>query len=169
MRLGIAPLAGAALLVLGATNAWLLQVVLQPEVLAAAPPVADAAAALSLSEGPGAPTIPMKPAAYPETLAHPVFFKTRAPYVPPPPAPPPVAKAAAPVVAADPGLALGGVALDGALRKAYLFTKANSQGAWVSEGETFNGWTVQSIDAGAAKLRQADRTLELLLYPPASR
>src|SRR5262245_9168357 len=55
------------------------------------------------------PPAPRPLAAYPETLARPVFFKGRAPYVPPPPAPPPPppppASAPPPV---DPGLVLGG-------------------------------------------------------------
>jgi hypothetical protein len=60
---------------------------------------------------------------------------------------------------------LGGVAMDGSLKKAYLFSKGNPQGSWISEGETFLGWNVVSIDSGAARLKQADRVLELQLYP----
>ena len=65
----------------------------------------------------------------------------------------------------DPGLILGDVAIDGIRKKAYVFAKGNPQGTWVSDGETFLGWTVQSIDSGAAKLKQSNRVLDLQLYP----
>jgi hypothetical protein len=102
--------------------------------------------------------------AYTETLAHPVFSKTRAPYVPPPPTPPAAPKTIEPPLPVDPGMAVGGVVLDGVLRKAYLFKKGGATGSWVSEGETFMGWKVESIEPGSAKLQQAGRTLELHLY-----
>jgi hypothetical protein len=105
---------------------------------------------------------------YKLTLTHPVFFKARAPFVPPPSppphAPPKPVQPAAPVVA-DPGLVLGGVMANHDLRKAYLFTKANSAGSWVVEGESFMGWKIQSVDATSARLQQKDRTIELQLYP----
>ena len=49
--------------------------------------------------------------AYRETLAHPVFYKTRQPFVPPPPTPPPATPNTGALPAPpDPGIALGGVA-----------------------------------------------------------
>jgi hypothetical protein len=74
----------------------------------------------------------------------------------------------APVVV-DPGLVLGGVIIAPDVKKAYLFSKADSRGTWASEGENFMGWTVQSIDAASATLLQANRTIDLQLYPPRSR
>jgi hypothetical protein len=58
------------------------------------------------------------------------------------------------------------VTIDGTLKKAYLFSKSNPEGTWVSENEAILGWTVQSIDSGTAKLKQGGRTLSLELYPP---
>jgi len=55
--------------------------------------------------------------------------------------------------------------MHGVRKKAYVFGKGNTQGTWVSEGEIFLGWTVQSIDSGAAKVKQSNRVLELQLYP----
>jgi hypothetical protein len=95
-----------------------------------------------------------------------VFYKSREPFVLPPPPPAAVSKPAAPLSPIDPGIALGGVAINSVLRKAYLFNKSNPQGAWVSQGEIFMGWTVQSIEVGRTMLRQADRELALELYPP---
>jgi hypothetical protein len=152
-------------LALGVVNSWLLMVVLpsdepdtlQPQARAALQP--DVTQALNdITE--------VKPfRAYTETLAHPIFYKNRSPYVAPPPAPPAVApKPPTPSAPADPGIAVGGVILDGALKKAYLFGKGGAQGSWVAEGESFMGWMVRSIDGAGAKLGQADRTIELQLY-----
>ena len=164
MRLRVAPLTAVGLLALGGINAWLLIILMQDGGLREQDPVTNQVPSLHLAEAASGPII--RPAGtYRETLAHPVFFKSREPFVPPPPAPPPAAaKPVASPVPADPGIALGGVAIDSVVRKAYLFNKANPLGTWVSQGETFMGWTVQSIDATSIKLRQADRTLELQLY-----
>lgn len=69
-------------------------------------------------------------------------------------------------VAADPGLAVGGVMIKSGLSKAYLFSKAGSGGAWTGEGETFQGWKVKSVKSTGVKLEQAGRSIELNLYPP---
>jgi len=103
--------------------------------------------------------------AYAQILARPVFFKSREPFVAPPPPPPPVAKAAAPPTIVDPNLVLGGVMIESNARKAYLFSRANGGGAWISEGEEFMGWQVRSIDGSSAKLVQKDRHISLQLYP----
>jgi hypothetical protein len=97
-------------------------------------------------------------------LRRPLFFKTRAPFVPRPPPPPPK-PTPAPVVQADPGLVLGGVVINRDLRKAYLLSKADPRGAWVSEGDNFMGWKIVSVERTGAKLQQSDRMLELQLYP----
>jgi hypothetical protein len=98
-----------------------------------------------------------------EILAHPLFYKTRAPYVPPPRPPPAPPKTVVSAAAADPGIALGGGDARGS-KKGHLFSKGGATGAWIVEGESFMGWKVQSIDAGGAKLQQADQTIELQLY-----
>jgi hypothetical protein len=107
--------------------------------------------------------------AYQQTMAHPVFFKTRQPFVPPPPPPPPappqVARPAPPPAPpADPGLALGGVVINGDVKKAYLFRKADHTGSWLTEGEEIMGWKVLFIDGGGAKLHKDGRNIELPLY-----
>jgi hypothetical protein len=165
----VAPLTLAGLLGLASLNAWLLAAALEtpapePDVKVAVP-AADHAAHPSAAELDVPKPRPL--AAYGQTLAKPVFFKTRAPYVPPPPAPPPAPKpvAAAPPPPVDPGLALGGVVIMEGARKAYIFNKADSRGLWLSEGETILGWKVESIDAMAARLQQANRSIELQLYP----
>jgi hypothetical protein len=107
--------------------------------------------------------------AYQQTTAHPIFFKTRQPFVPlpppPPPAPPPPPKANPPPPAiVDPGLAVGGVIIGGGTKKAYLFRKADRIGSWLAEGEEITGWKAQAIDSGSATLQKDGRNIELPLY-----
>jgi hypothetical protein len=164
MRIQIAPLSGAGLLLLIGLNVWLLT-----EVVANFYP-GDQGAGAKAEWTPAWPkSIDAPPTRrlidnYKLTLAHPVFFKKREPFVPPPPPPPPPQVTSPPVVV-DPGLALGGIIINSAVKKVYLFTKADPRGEWRQEGEMFLGWTVQSVDASTARLRQHDRTLELRLYP----
>jgi hypothetical protein len=167
MRVRIAPLCLAALIIAAAVDAWLLADVAD---LASTPPPSLESAEWKpkLSDG-HAPTAPARPIAeYRETLARPLFAKTRAPYVAPPPPPPPVAPPPPPPpapVLVDPGFSVGGVMITEALRKAYLMKKPEPRGVWVGEGEDFMGWKVQSISASVATLQQNDRTVELRLYP----
>jgi hypothetical protein len=51
------------------------------------------------------------------------------------------------------------------VKKAYIFNRSDSRGAWLSEGETILGWKVESIDALTARLQQGGRSIELQLYP----
>jgi hypothetical protein len=164
----IAPLALAGLLALGALNAWLLAVVTAEH----GPEQATAAAGgTEWTPGPLAselqPHSPKSISAYSQTLAAPVFFKSRQPYVPPPPPPPPSPKpiAAPPPAPVDPGLVLGGIMITDGVKKAYLFNKADAKGVWLSEGDTIAGWKVETIDSMSAKLQQAGRAIELPLYP----
>lgn len=101
---------------------------------------------------------------YKQILARPVFFKSRGPFVPPPPAPTVSRAAPAPTIV-DPNLVLGGVMIQNDSKKAYLFSRANTAGAWISEGEEFLGWQIRSIDGSSASLEQKGRHIDLQLYP----
>jgi hypothetical protein len=165
MTIRIAPLAAVGLLALVALNAWLLTVLaadIASDDQAAIGKRVDWAPNFSITADGVAVRKPVD--AYSETLTHPVFFKTREPYVAPPPPPPPKVVAASPPVV-DPGLVLGGVFINRDIKKAYLFSKTDPRGTWVSEGENFLGWKVQSVDRAAVRLQQQDRTIEVLLYP----
>jgi hypothetical protein len=104
---------------------------------------------------------------YAEILSHPVFQKSREPFVPPPPAPlPPMPVIAPPLVAVDAGLLVGGVMINGGTSKAYLLSKVGGgAGSWVNENEIFQGWRVTSIDASGVRVEQAGRAIDLQLYP----
>lgn len=165
MKLRMAPLTAISMLALAGVNGWLLTVVMHSHEPLVQEPAMAAPSAPRTSE-PASSQLAIKPPSdHREILARPLFHKTREPFAPPPAPPPPAAvKPPPPPPPADPGISLGGVAIDSAMRKAYLFNKGAPQGTWVSQGETFMGWTVQAIDANGAKLRQADRTLDLPLY-----
>jgi hypothetical protein len=162
----ISPLALAGLTVAGGVNFWLLTEVIGIA-LEDPPPVERETGAPRLT-GPDDPAAIAKPiASYQQTLARPLFFKTREPFVARPAPPPPVQApkpAPPPTAFVDPGISLAGIMISGQARKAYLVRKPDPNGAWVREGEDFMGWKVQSISAGAAKLQQSDRTIELQLY-----
>jgi hypothetical protein len=168
MTVRVPPLTTASLLALTAVNAWLLTVLLQDRGSEAQPVVAKSEwrpKSTGSSLGMAGP----KPlSVYGGILAQPIFFKSRQPFVPPPPAPPPPLKAPvlapAPVVV-DPGLVLGGVIITSHVKKAYVVSKANSEGTWAMVGETVMGWTVQSIDAGSAELLQGNQKIHLQLHP----
>jgi hypothetical protein len=168
MTVRITPLATAGLAGLAGLNAWLLALALEEGPRAEAPAqIATADQASGSLASRAAPPAGKPISAYGQTVGRPLFFKARTPYVPPPPAPPPTPKPAAmphpaPV---DPGLVLGGIVILEETKKAYVLNKKDRRGAWVSEGEAILGWTVESIDAITAKLRQSDRSIELQLYP----
>jgi hypothetical protein len=106
------------------------------------------------------------PRAHDQTLSHPVFFKTRDPFVARPVAPFAATNSAAPSpVYVDPGLVLGGIVITGSTRKAYIFQKTNPSGNWVQEGDEIVGWKISSVSPGVATLRKDGRDIELLLYP----
>lgn len=103
--------------------------------------------------------------AYKQVLARPAFFKSREPFVPAPPPAPAARTAVPPSGVVDPNLVLGGVMIQNDMRKVYLFSRANTAGAWISEGEEFLGWQIRSIDGTSAKLEQKGRHIDLQLYP----
>jgi hypothetical protein len=65
----------------------------------------------------------------------------------------------------DPGFVLGGVMVNGTIKKAYLLQKTDKSGAWVGEGDDFFGWRVQLITADVAKLQKETHVIEVRLYP----
>ncbi|WP_456712905.1 hypothetical protein [Bradyrhizobium sp. USDA 4353] len=104
---------------------------------------------------------------YAEILHHPVFQRSREPFVPPPPAPPsPLPIVAPPPASTDPGLLVAGVVINRGNSKAYLLSKVGGgAGSWIIENETFQGWRVTSIAPSGVRIEQAGRAIELQLYP----
>jgi hypothetical protein len=164
---GVAPLTAIALQILGGSSILLLALTVA-EILQdndVSTPKIEWTPKLSTSAERLTSVTPLN--AYQHTTAHPVFFKTRQPFVPPPPPPPPPPMAQPtppPPPIVDPGLAVGGVMISGGVKKAYLFRKADRAGSWLAEGEEIMGWKVESIDSGGAKLQKDGRNIELPLY-----
>lgn len=164
MKLRLSPLALLSFVAMGCVDVWLLTVALGTFANDDEVPTGKFEWSSRLStSGSGMPDV--KPInAYNEILLRPVFFKTRAPFVPPPPPPPPPQAAIPRPPPPDPGLVLGGVTIARGIRKAYLMSRAGPGGTWVSEGESFMGWKVESVSATGTTLQQQDRTIELELY-----
>jgi type II secretory pathway component PulC len=168
-RLALSPLAAVALLMLAALDlclaVWLGMVAFgstEAAVVTTARPVRASAQERT------AP-VPKPTAAYQATLARPVFFKTRLPYVPPSPAPPPLVAAVEtppppPPPVPEPELMLAGVTITSGVRKAYLVPKAGGEGAWFSEGEEIQGWRINRVMDSSVAFRMGEQTLQLPLY-----
>jgi hypothetical protein len=166
MRWRVTPLTAFTLLAVGCLNLLLMAAVAR-QIRAYDTTGSDGAAWDARLAGSIEGVTGRKPAeAYGQIIAHPVFFKSREPFVPPPPVPVPAAIAQPPAIVVDPGLVVGGVMVKRGLSKAYLFSRAGPGGMWASEGETFQGWRVKSIDQSGVRLEQGGRSIELLLYPP---
>ena len=165
MKWSISPVGAAGLFIVAGINVWLLTAIVI-EIVSDSQPAADKVdwnLSLSALVGNVANRRPVE--AYRQILARPVFFKSREPFVPAPPPPPPVLIATPPPTVVDPGLVLGGVMIKNDVRKAYVFSKAGTNGAWTGEGDEFMGWKMTSINRTGAKLEQKGRSIDLLLYP----
>ncbi|HZP79815.1 MAG TPA: hypothetical protein VFB45_27015 [Pseudolabrys sp.] len=163
MRLPAPPLALAGLALLVGLNGWLLLEAIGQFAADDAAPAPTAAWTPHLSDFGADEKVPKAAPSPNEILVRPIFSKSRAPFVAPPPPPPKVV--AAPAVAfVDPGFVLGGVMINGQIKRAYLQRKVDLSGAWVGEGEDFVGWKVQTINEGTAILRKESRTINVELY-----
>jgi hypothetical protein len=60
---------------------------------------------------------------------------------------------------------LGGIMVMQGVRKAYVFRKSDPSGTWVTRGEDFMGWKIQTIDAAGIVLGNGERKIDLKLYP----
>jgi hypothetical protein len=164
MNLRLSPLPLLSFLAMGCIDVWLLTLAVGTITQDDEIPIGKFEWSPRLS-APGGGMPNAKPiGAYNETLLHPIFFKTRAPFVAPPPPPPPPQAANPRPPPPDPGFVLRGVTIARGIRKAYLMSNAGPGGTWVNEGETFMGWKVESVSGTGTKLQQQDRTIELELY-----
>jgi hypothetical protein len=109
-----------------------------------------------------------------QTLARPVFSRSRRPFVPPPPPALPVISvpvlpaappAPAPVVRqAEEGIVLLGVMINGATKRALLRQRNAPKGRWLEEGEEIGGWRLTLIAHDHAMLQSPNQKLKLPLY-----
>jgi hypothetical protein len=105
-----------------------------------------------------------------QTLARPVFFKSRKPFVaaiqppvlpaplmPPPPLP-------APPPQPPPEFRAQGILIVTEGRKALIMSKLQPLGAWVAQGEKIEGWTVEAIEPEWVRVRRGDGVIRLDLH-----
>jgi len=102
-------------------------------------------------------------AALGRTLAAPVFFKSRSPYIPPPPAT--VAPAVMVAAAPPPTVTVSGIVIDQHVKKALLITPVDNNGAWLCEGDQVMGWKVETITSAGVSLRQNSSKIDVRMYP----
>jgi hypothetical protein len=164
MRLRTSPLVIACLAVLGACNVYLIFAIVQAMTSVDRTSTDDASWTPRLARPDNAET--QTRLAIPDQiiLRHPVFSRSRAPFVPPPP-PAPKARVVGAPVFTDPGFVLGGVMLNGEAKRAFLLRKGNQIAAWAAEGDDVEGWKLQSITAETATLQKESHVIELRLYP----
>ncbi len=163
----ISPIAAAGLLALIGFNlsaiAWLAQIDAQDNTLQIMPikwtPESRSAATQGQLTG-------KTENAYSETLARPVFFKDRRPFVSPPPPPPPrpVALVVAPPPVTNPGLGIAGIAITENGKQAFVTSATSKDGSWVREGEDVMGWRVARITGDSVTIQKAQQSIELPLY-----
>lgn len=106
-------------------------------------------------------------AAFAQTLARPIFSRSRRPYVAPVASPSAVAAvepvmAAAPV--AEPVVTLAAVAINGQTSRALLVSKSHPAGRWMSPGDQVEDWTISTIAADRLTLAIGGRTMTVRLY-----
>lgn len=163
IKLRTSPLVIAALAVLVVFNVYLMSSVIQEAASDDPKATADASWVPRLASPESTETQAKTAAPAQDILLHPVFSRSRAPFVPSPPPAPKAHVVAAPVFT-DPGFVLGGVALSGETKRAFLLQKANHTGAWAGEGDEVEGWKLQSITAETATLQKESHVIELRLY-----
>jgi len=164
MRLRTSPLFIACLGALAVFDVYLISAVVQEMTFDDSTATDDASWVPRLARPDSTGTQARQAAAAQDILTHPVFSRSRAPFVPPPP-PVPKGPAVATPVFTDPGLVLGGVMLSGETKRAFLLRKANHLAEWAGEGDEVEGWKLQSVTAETATLQKESHVIELRLYP----
>jgi hypothetical protein len=165
MKWRISPLGAAGLLIALGADIGLLGTIIAGLVSAGAVSTEKVDWNLTLEGSVGSVASRRPIEAYRAILEHPVFFKSRAPFVHAPKPPPQVSMVTPAPAVVDPGLVLGGVMIKRDVRKALVFSKAGVGGAWTNEGDEFMGWQIRSINETGARLEQRGRSIDLQLYP----
>jgi hypothetical protein len=143
------------------TVVWQLALPTQLPVPALAPSPPTAASAVA------DPVPPVSPA-YPAIAEHPLFYRTRQPWVPPlPKATPPAPLAPAPA-APHPlqKYQLVGVVISEGVRTALLKPSDGSKTVMLSEGQQLNGWTLRAISRDALHFEAGSEAYDIKFPTP---
>jgi hypothetical protein len=128
------------------------------------PPLATGSGALA--ELPAAPVSSSRPvdhdplSAFDEMVRRPVFTASRSPFAP---------TQSSPNLAGPPDIRLTGVAIDASKKRALLRSPQQPQGRWVEQGQSIDGWQLQSVRDDAVVITSGQQMHELRLYPVQSR
>jgi hypothetical protein len=102
-----------------------------------------------------------------QTLARPVFFKSRLPWTAPAAVPTPATPE--PALAAEPppqtDFTLSAITITASKKAIFISSTLLPEGAWVALGGTYNGWSVEAVTPSEAVLRNGIHSLRLSLYP----
>jgi hypothetical protein len=115
------------------------------------------------SEEPAAEAAAPRNVDYPAIAAHPLFYPSRTPWVPPPPSEPP------PVVAAPSTLItynLVGVVVSGSMRSAMIRAAQANKTVTLSEGQELEGWTLKAITRERLYFSSGEATYEMTRRKP---
>ena len=100
---------------------------------------------------------------YSDIAAHPLFYPTRTPWVPPaPPAEAPVETAPSPLT----NYMLVGVIVSGTDRSALIRSSGDGKTIMLGEGQELEGWTLREITRERLYFASGDATYEMPLVKP---
>lgn len=113
------------------------------------------------------PPLEPKPAASdPQTLARPIFSKSRRPK--PPEEVETEEKPQLKEFASATGLAVAAIVRHGAQLKVFVTSPGNPEGDWYGAGDAVGGWTIGAVDAAGVNLTNGAQSARLKLYPDPS-
>lgn len=144
-----------------AAAAVVVMLTASPERFRGPEPAADRLASREAAE-PAAAPIPARNVNYPGIAERPLFYPTRTPWTPPPPEPPPPAEVAPSALAS---YTLVGVVLSSGQRTALVRAQDKKTVA-LSEGQEFEGWTLQSITEDHLHFAAGGSTFDMVRRKP---
>ncbi len=145
----------AVVTALGLVNWWVMW--LEPARPVAAPSSTDTPEPTVFGQQ---PIDPHPLSDFDEIVRRPLFTASRSPFIVP------IETTQTLAGLRSPDIRLAGVAIDANKKQALLRTPQQPQGRWVEQGDSIDGWLLQSGHDEAAIVTSGQQTHELRLYPP---
>lgn len=149
-----------ALVVLAAAALWQVMTMPPMEGIGMPPPapaLAEAEPEPSEGDDAGGPT-----GGYPAIAAHPLFYPSRMPWVPPPPPPEPEPEPVVPTPPALDGYSVVGVIVSGSTRAALVRASGDNSTLLLNEGQEFEGWTLMDVTQEKLVFSAGDARYEMI-------
>jgi len=99
---------------------------------------------------------------YPAIAAHPLFYPSRMPWVPPPPPPEPEPEPVIPTPPALDGYSVVGVIVSGTTRAALVRASGENSTVLLNEGQEFEGWTLMDVTQEKLVFSAGDARYEMI-------